>query len=82
MEQENKENRIAKEVLDAYFLFRRPLPENGAIQQNLTTQQIQDELEPMMLISLNDIIQYMSDHEFSMTTEADGSVAWAVWRIR
>ncbi len=73
--------KMSEKVLDAFFQFRRPLPENGAIQQNLTTQRIQDELEPMMLISLDRIIEYMSDHDYSLTTEADGSVCWAIWRI-
>ena len=38
------------------------------------------ELSPMMAIPSEDIVEYMVAHEYSTTTDADGSVCWAVWR--
>ena len=34
----------------------------------------------MMAIPADDIVEYMLEHDFSTSTEADGSVCWAVWR--
>ena len=61
MEEKNKEKFI-RMVLDAYFLMRRPLPEDGAVQQNRTTCDIQEELEPMLHLSGEDIIDYMNKY--------------------
>jgi hypothetical protein len=80
MEQKDKENFI-RQLLDAYFLMRRPLPEEGATRQNRTTQSIQEELEPMYRLDGETIIDYMLEHEYGTVTEPDGTVAWAVWRI-
>ena len=71
---------FARQLLDSYFMFRDNLPREGYIQENKTTQQIQDELSPMMLLSTDDVVQYMLDHDYQMTTEQDGTVSWAVWR--
>ncbi len=80
MEKKEKEQ-MNEEILDAYFQFRRNLPESGAVQQNMTTQQIQDDLLTMAEISMSDIVTYMAEHDYSLTTERDGSVAWAIWRV-
>lgn len=79
-QQGENEKRFVQQLLDSYFLFRRPLPEDGFIQENKTTQQIQDDLEPMYSVTTGEIVAYMTDHDYSPTTEQDGSVAWAVWR--
>jgi len=68
------------QVLDAYFLMRYNMPKDGAVQQNRTTLSIQEDLEPMIRLSGEDIINYMMDHGFSTTTEPDGTVTWAIWR--
>lgn len=39
-----------------------------------------DELLPMMAVSSDDIVGYMTDHDYSTTTEQDGTVVWAIWR--
>ena len=73
-QRENEQDRdaqkreFAKQLLDSYFMFRRNLPEAGFIQENKTTLQIMDELTPMMM------------HDYSTTTEQDGTVVWAIWR--
>ena len=71
---------FAQQLLDSYFLFRRPLPEEGFIQENKTTLQIMDELLPMMALSTDTVVGYMLEHDYSTTTEQDGSVYWAIWR--
>lgn len=69
-----------QQLLDSYFLVRRPLPESGFFQENKTTQQVMQELSPMMAIPSEDIVEYMVGHDYSTTTDADGSVCWAIWR--
>ena len=71
---------FAKQLLDSYFMFRRNLPEAGFIQENKTTLQIMDELTPMMMLSTDDVVQYMLEHDYSTTPEQDGTVVWAIWR--
>lgn len=85
-QRENEQDRdaqkreFAKQLLDSYFMFRRNLPEAGFIQENKTTLQIMDELTPMMMLSTDDVVQYMMEHDYSTTTEQDGTVVWAIWR--
>lgn len=74
------QKQFVENLLDSYFLFRRPLPEAGFIQENKTTQQIQDELEPMYTVTTGNIVGYMLNHSYSTTTEQDGTVVWAIWR--
>ena len=69
-----------RQLLDSYFMSRRPLPEQGYMRENKTTQQIVQELAPMMAIPADDIVEYMLEHDFSTFTEGDGSVSWTVWR--
>ena len=85
-QRENEQDRdaqkreFAKQLLNSYFMFRRNLPEAGFIQENKTTLQIMDELTPMMMLSTDDVVQYMIEHDYSTTTEQDGTVVWAIWR--
>ena len=69
-----------QQLLDSYFTFRDNLPKDGFIQENKTTQQIQDELEPMFSVTTGEIVEYMLEHDYSPTTEQDGTVTWAIWR--
>lgn len=75
-----QQTRFAEQLLDSYFLFRRPLPEAGFIQENKTTLDIMDELSTMMAIPTETVVAYMMDHDYNCTTETDGSVSWAIWR--
>ena len=72
---------FAQELLESYFTFRRPLPEAGCFQENKSTQQIQDELLPMYVVSAESIVAYMTPAGYGLTTEGDGTVAWAIWRM-
>ena len=71
---------FAKQLLDSYFMFRENLPKEGYIQENKTTLQIMDDLTPMMLLPTDDVVGYMLEHDYSTTTEQDGTVVWAIWR--
>lgn len=72
---------FAKQLLNSYFMFRQNLPGEGYIQENKTTQQIQDELEPMYSVTTDEIVGYMLEHDYSTNTEQDGTVVWAIWRM-
>ena len=85
-QRENEQDRdaqkreFAQQLLDSYFMFRDCLPKDGFIQENKTTQQIQDELEPMYSVTTGEIVGYMLEHDYQPTTEQDGTVVWAIWR--
>ncbi|MBQ8467718.1 MAG: hypothetical protein IJ546_08515 [Prevotella sp.] len=76
----SKEAAFVQKLLDSYFMFRDCLPKDGFIQENKTTQQIQDELEPMYSVTTGEIVGYMLEHDYQPTTEQDGTVVWAIWR--
>lgn len=77
---DEREVKFVQQLLDSYFMFRESLPKEGFIQENKTTQQIQDELEPMYTVTTGSIVDYMVEHDYSTTTEQDGTVVWAIWR--
>ena len=77
---DEQKKKFVQQLLDSYFTFRDNLPREGYIQENKTTLQIMDELTPMMMLSTDDVVQYMLEHDFQTTTEQDGTVVWAVWR--
>lgn len=76
----SKEAAFVQKLLDSYFMFRDCLPKVGYIQENKTTQQIQDELEPMYRVTTDEIASYMLEHDYQPATEQDGTVTWAIWR--
>lgn len=77
---QERNEQFVQQLLDSYFLFRSPLPEEGFIKENKTTLQIMDELVPMMALSTETVVGYMTDHDYNTTTEQDGTVTWAIWR--
>ena len=86
LEQLDEGERSQVEVLDAYFTFRRNLPgeEPGMgrpIEEPKTTEDIIDDLQPMMSLSKTLVVAYMRSHGYGMTTIGDGSVKWAIWRF-
>ena len=78
--QQDRQEQFAQQLLDSYFLFRSNLPQTGYIEENKTTLQIMDDLNPMLTLSSDTIVDYMQEHEYSTTTEPDGTVVWAIWR--
>lgn len=79
-ERDAQKRKFAQRLLDSYFMFRDSLPKDGFIQENKTTWQIHDELEPMYSVTIGEIVGYMLEHDYSPTTEQDGTVTWAIWR--
>lgn len=79
-ETDNWEKQLQHKLLDSYFQFRSPLPNEGYIEEHKTTLQIQDELEPMMHVGGLDIVEYMDGHDYGFITGQDGTVTWAIWR--
>lgn len=78
---EDERKMMHRKVLDAYFALRHPMPQDGSIQQNRTTEEVQDDIASMMDISKDEIIEYMNEHGYELTTDTDGTVKWAIWRI-
>lgn len=81
----DEDERCQAELLDAYFTFRRNLPEEQpglgkAVEEPKTTEEIIDDLMPMMPVSKSVVSAWMRLHEYHFTTVADGTVKWAVWR--
>lgn len=86
LESLEEEERAQVEVLNAYFTFRRNLPDDEpgfgkAVEEPKTTQDIIDELSTMMRLTEKVVVAYMRIHAYGMTTVADGTVKWAIWRF-
>lgn len=77
---ENFEKNFISILFASYFENRDCLPQDGYIEENKTTQQIQDELQTMCPVKHEHIAEYMTFHGYTMTTAPDGTVAWAIWR--
>lgn len=79
--QEDQGNELMQKLLKAYFQYRTPAPQSGAVREPKTTIQIQDELEPMAHVDIYDIATWMLQHSYVPTTEADGTVTWEIYRV-
>ena len=82
----NEEERCQTEALDAYFTFRTNLPAEDealgkAFEDHKTTEEIIDDLVPMMDVNKTVVVGYLRAHDYHMTTIADGTVKWAIWRF-
>ena len=85
LEQLDEEEKTQAELLDAYFTFRCNLPEKDSglgkvIEDHKTTDDIMDDLQPMMFVSKNVVVGWMRAHDFHITTVGDGTPKWAIWR--
>lgn len=67
------------ELLDAYFQSRSPEPVSGYMQENRTTQDIIDDMNPMMPLSMHLVVKYMFAHGYSPVPTGGGTVTWAIW---
>ena len=86
LESLEEDERAQAELLDAYFTFRCNLPGvdpgfGKPFEEPKTTQDIIDELRPMMLLKERVVVHYLRIHDYGMTTVADGTVKWAIWRF-
>ena len=68
-------------LLDNYFATRDNHASAGFIEDYKTTQDIQDELEPMYHVERGEIVGYLVEHGYGMKTHPDGTVRWAIWRM-
>lgn len=85
LESLDEKERIQVEVLDAYFTFRTNMPGDDpgfgkASEEPKTTEDIMDDLQPMLSVSKDMVAGYMRSHDYGFTTMPDGSVRWAIWR--
>lgn len=82
----DKTSALYEAIIEAYLLWRQPTPDaanDGAfkvIQENMTTEDIRDALRDMADIPATFILSYMLHHGYTVTTESDGTVKWAIWR--
>lgn len=72
---------LSERVLETFFLRSLPKHEEGYVQMNRTTQELQDELEPMMTFTKFELNQYLDKHGYKLVTDDDGTVKWAIWRL-
>lgn len=84
-EYENKLDQFAIEMLDAYCASRSLYPGKSELGEPLapdskTTEEISDELSSIMPVPLQDIVVYLRDHGYRLTTAADGTLRWQMWR--
>lgn len=86
LESLDEAERCQAELLDAYFTFRTNMPGDDpgfgkAVEEPKTTEEIMDDLQPMMSLDMDIVASYMRNHEYGFTTVGDGSVRWAIWRF-
>ena len=85
LESLDKEEKNQVELLDAYFTFRTNMPGEDpgfgkAVEEPKTTEEIMDDLTPMMTMSKDVVVGYLRSHDYGFTTLPDGTVRWAIWR--
>ena len=85
LDQLDEEEKCQAELLDSYFTFRRNLPEEDkglgrAVEEPKTTEDIIDDLTPMMNMSKDVVVGWLRAHDYHITTVADGTPKWAIWR--
>lgn len=73
-----------QKLLSAYFKFRSNLPKKDDsgldyMKSFKTTQDIICELDSMGGVSYEGVNEYMQEHDYSIATQPDGTVAWAIW---
>ncbi|MCD8296851.1 MAG: hypothetical protein LUC88_04690 [Prevotella sp.] len=80
------EDKLMTEAIETWLQCRSNLPTKSQVTmqplmpEHKTTQEIIDDLQPMMPIDAMTVARVMKQHEYSMMTERDGSVKWAIWR--
>lgn len=77
---ENADNHL-KQLLDAYFENRLPveMKDFGFVRQTMTTEDIIDQLSPMMDVAKRDLMDYMSNHGYQIHQQVDGLPRWVLY---
>lgn len=78
--EKNLEGQFVQQLLDGYFSLRSNEQQEGYMREPKTTRQIKEDLDDMKALSTNEVVQYMQEHGYRVTTDSEGSVAWAIWR--
>lgn len=73
------------EILKAWVQTRENMPGKDPggrplIDDHKTTEDIMDELSPMIPMKHETIAYFLAFHEFGFTTDDSGAVKWAIWR--
>lgn len=84
MEKEINVKQIKQEILQAYFAKKSSDPKElkDPIPCHKTTNDIIDDLAPMVEISQSDVQKWMINHNFVLCTDIDGSVKWRIFEER
>ena len=77
---ENADNHL-KQLLDAFFENRLPveMKDFGFVRQTKTTEDIIDQLSPMMDVGKHDLMDYMSNHGYQIRQQVDGLPRWVLY---
>lgn len=84
MEQKINIDQVKKDALQTYFLDKSSTckkdkdGEPTMIPCFRTTQELIDELSPMVSLKEDDVLEFMANHDYHMTT-AGGSVMWEIY---
>lgn len=78
---DEKREAVKREIIDAFFSFRSNRPQEGYAQENRNTNELWDDLHDMYNFTNEEIANYMMENDYVPTTEQDGSVKWAIWRM-
>ena len=81
----DQEEQMLMKAIDAYFASRRPSPgkdplREGLVEEPKTTDEIMDDLEPMISVRKRLVAGYMVIHGYGMKAFADGTLKWDIWR--
>lgn len=84
MKEEMKATAIEKAVLDSYFSNRDHVYDQllFTVEERKTTQQIQDDLRPILTIADDVIVEYMLQKGYVLAQDDDGSPIWQMWKMK
>lgn len=75
---------IEKAVLDSYFSTRQNVYDRNLplVEERKTTQQVMDDLIPVLGMEDSVIVDYMLKAGFQLVQDEDGSPVWQMWRLK
>ncbi len=85
MGQKYEATRSEEQVLDSYFSTRASNFDQGEVayfEEDKTTTEIQDDLQPILDIKDSVIVDYMLKNGYVLKTLKDGSSVWMVFRMK
>lgn len=84
-ETKNKRDEQVTMVLEEYFSTRYNLPGRNIegvqlAREDKTTEDIQDDIIPIMVLTKDEINDFLFFRDFKLAHQADGTLKWAIWR--